>query len=352
MKKLNVAVIGVGHLGKIHTKLWSQNKNVNLVGVLDINRPLARSVAAEFGCKPFRTLIEMMKYIDAVTIAADTKHHYGLAKKMLSNGIHCLIEKPITQTFKQGNTLIKIAEKNNAIIQVGHVERFNPALNAVSDMNLKPLFIEVHRLSQFKPRAIDVSVVFDLMIHDIDLIMWMVKSKIKKISANGVAILTNTPDIANARIEFANGTIANITASRISANNIRKFRIFQRDAYISIDFGNQKVDLFKIIDGKPNASHKDVALNLGSIMDIPTDRYITYEQPKIRAWNAIQEEQNSFVESITHNKPIAVTAYEAVKAVRIAEIITKRLNSYNNRITEIDNTEKITLAEYDLQGIR
>lgn len=352
MKKLNVSVIGVGHLGKIHTKLWAQNKHVNLVGVLDVNRPQARAVATEFGIRNFRTLREMMKYSDAVTIAASTKHHYSLAKKMLLNGIHCLIEKPITQTYEQGNKLIKVAEENNAIIQVGHVERFNPALRAVSSGNLKPIFIEVHRLSQFKPRAIDVSVVFDLMIHDIDLIMWMVKSKIKKISANGVAILTNTPDIANARIEFANGTIANITASRISANNIRKFRIFQKDAYISIDFGNQKVDLFKIIDGKADESNKSVALNLGSIMDIPSDKHIIYEQPKVRPWNAIQEEQNSFVESILNNKPIAVTAYEAVKAVRIAEIITKRLNSYNNRITDREDLNNISLYDNDLQGIR
>lgn len=354
MKKLNVSVIGVGHLGKIHTKLWSQNKKVNLVGVLDVDRPRARSVAAEFGITPFRTLLEMIKHSDAVTIAASTKHHYSLAKKMLMNGVHCLIEKPITQTYEQGRTLIKVAEENKSIIQVGHVERFNPALRAISDMSLKPLFIEVHRLSQFKPRAIDVSVVFDLMIHDIDLIMWMVKSKIKKISANGVAILTKTPDIANARIEFTNGTIANITASRISANNIRKFRIFQKDAYVSIDFGNQKVDVFRILDGKPDESNKAIALNLGSIMDIPSNKHIIYEQPKVKAWNAIQEEQNSFVESIMNKKPIAVTAYEAVKAVRIAEIITKRLNSYNRRITDTqyDNLSNFSLLEEDLHGIR
>lgn len=325
MKKLNISIIGVGHLGKIHTKLWAQNENVNLVGVYDIDRQKAQQVANEFGCKAFATLKELIKSTDAVTIASDTKSHYKLAKTMLKNKIHCLIEKPITATYAESKKLIKIAEETNTLVQVGHVERFNPALVAVKKYNLDPLFIEAHRLNQFKPRAIDVSVVHDLMIHDIDIILWLVKSRVKRIDANGVAILTKTPDIANARIEFNNGAIANITASRISANGLRKFRIFQQDAYFSIDFGNQKVDIFKILDGKPNPEIHPLAMNLGSILDIPEPKSIIYEQPEVPKLNAIQEEQNSFLESILTNKPIAVTAYEAMNAVRIAEVITQKI---------------------------
>jgi len=325
MKKLNISVIGVGHLGKIHTKLWAQNDNVNLVGVFDINHQRAKEIATEFDCRAFSSLKDLIQSTDAVTIASDTKSHFKLAKKMLENKIHCLIEKPITSTYVESKKLIKIAEENKTLIQVGHVERFNPALVAVKKYELDPLFIEAHRLSQFKPRAIDVSVVHDLMIHDIDIILWLVHSQVKRIDANGVAILTKTPDIANARIEFKNGAIANITASRISANGLRKFRIFQRDAYFSIDFGNQKVDIFKILDGQPDPSRHPLAFNLGSILDIPEPKSIIYEQPEVPKLNAIQEEQNSFIESILTSKPIAVTAYEAMNAVRIAEIITRKI---------------------------
>lgn len=326
MKKLNISIIGVGHLGKIHTKLWSQNPDINLVGVFDINHDKAEEVAKEYGCKAFATLKELIKSSDAVTIASDTKTHYKIAKSMLQSKIHCLIEKPITATYAESKKLIKIAEESKTLIQVGHVERFNPALVAVKNHKIEPLFIEAHRLSQFRPRAIDVSVVHDLMIHDIDIILWLVRSKVKRIDANGVAILTKTPDIANARIEFENGAIANITASRISANAIRKFRIFQKDAYFSIDFGNQKVDLFKILEDEPNKEKHPLAFNLGSIMDIPEPKSIIYEQPEVPKLNAIQEEQNSFIESILTNKPIAVTAYEAMNAVNIAEIITKKID--------------------------
>jgi len=340
MKKLNISIIGVGHLGKIHTKLWAQNAAVNLVGVFDINQQKAKEVAAEFGCRAFGSLRELIQSTDAVTIASDTKSHFKLAKKMLENKIHCLIEKPITATYAESKKLIKIAEENKSLVQVGHVERFNPALVAVKKYDLDPLFIEAHRLSQFRPRAIDVSVVHDLMIHDIDIILWLIKSPVKRIDANGVAILTNTPDIANARIEFKNGAIANITASRISANSLRKFRIFQRDAYFSIDFANQKVDMFKILDGKLDPNKYPLAFNLGSILDIPEPKSIVYEQPEIPKLNAIEEEQNSFVESILASKPIAVTAYEAMNAVRIAEIITRQIEKNLKKLKKqilIDN---------------
>lgn len=337
MKKLRISVIGVGHLGKIHTKLWASNDQIELSGVYDINKERSTEVAKEFNCRTFNSLQEVILNSDAVTIASDTKTHYKIARIMLQNKIHCFIEKPITTTYSESQRLIKIAENNKTLIQVGHVERFNPALIALRSHKIEPLFIEAHRLSQFKPRAIDVSVVFDLMIHDIDIILSLIKSKVSRIVANGVAILTDTPDIANARIEFQNGAVANLTASRISANPLRKFRIFQKDAYFSIDFGNQKVDIFKILDENVDPNEHPLALNLGSIMDIPNPKSIIYEKPEIPKLNAIQEEQNSFVESILTNKPIAVTAYDAMNAVKIAEVISKKINlSFQKLIKNIN----------------
>jgi predicted dehydrogenase len=251
---------------------------------------------------------------------------------MIENQIHTFIEKPITSNYSESKKLLEIASKNNVLVQVGHVERFNPALQSLKEHTLKPLFIEVHRLSQFKTRATDVSVVYDLMIHDIDIILWLVKSKVKKIEANGVAIITDTPDIANARITFENGTIANLTASRISASQMRKLRIFQRDAYFSIDLGNQQVDVFKLLDGKPDAEKYPIAFNLGSILETNNPKNIVYQKPEVPKLNAIQEEQKSFINSILSKQPIAVTASEASEAVRIAEIISKKIKNYNKSI--------------------
>jgi hypothetical protein len=249
---------------------------------------------------------------------------------MIQSGIHCFIEKPITSTYSESSRLLEEARKHSVRIQVGHVERFNPALVALKDHELKPLFIEVHRLSQFKPRATDVSVIHDLMIHDIDIILWLVKSKVKKIEANGVAIITETPDIANARITFENGTVANLTASRISASPMRKLRIFQKDAYFSIDFGNQSIEVFKLLDEKPDPAKYPIAVNLGSILETENPKNIVYLKPDVPKFNAIQEEQKSFIASIIDNSTTAVTAQEAAEAVRIAEIIAKKVKQYNS----------------------
>ncbi len=327
-KKVRVSVIGVGHLGKIHTRLWSQNPDVELVGVFDIDNARANQVAAEFDCKAFNSIDELITQSDVCTIASNTETHYKISKILIENGIHCFIEKPIADTYNNSKRIIELAQKHNLLIQVGHVERFNPALLALKDHKLNPLFIEVHRLSQFRPRAIDVSVVHDLMIHDIDILLWLMNSKVKKIEANGVAILTKTTDIANARITFENGAVANLTASRISVNNMRKFRIFQKDGYFSIDFGNQKVEMYKLLDNTDDAKDYSLALNLGAIMDIPNPKTIIHLEPEVPKINAIQEEQNAFISSVTQGLPITVTAHEATEAVRIAEIINNKIKKY------------------------
>lgn len=332
MKKVKVSVIGVGHLGKIHSKLWKTIDGAELIGVFDTNSKVAQEVAKDLNCIAFKSLYEVIANSQAVTISSVTKSHFSIAKKMIENQIHTFIEKPITSNYSESKKLLEIASKNNVLIQVGHVERFNPALQALKEHSLKPLFIEVHRLSQFKTRATDVSVIYDLMIHDIDIILWLVKSKVKKIEANGVAIITETPDIANARIMFENGTIANLTASRISASPMRKLRIFQRDAYFSIDLGNQQVDVFKLMDGKPDPEKYPLAVNLGSILETDNPKNIVYQKPDVPKLNAIQEEQKSFINSIINKQPIAVTASEAAEAVRIAEVITKKINKFNKTI--------------------
>jgi hypothetical protein len=330
MKKVKVGVIGVGHLGKIHAKLWKTVENAELVGVYDINKKSAKAIADELNCKVFNSIDEVIANCEAVTIASITKSHFTIARKLIQNGIHCFIEKPITSTHSESIKLLDEAKNKNVRIQVGHVERFNPALVALKDHNLAPIFIEVHRLSQFKPRATDVSVIHDLMIHDIDIILWLIKSKVKKIEANGVAIITETPDIANARITFENGAVANLTASRISASPMRKLRIFQRDAYFSIDFGNQSVEVFKLLEEKPDPEKYPIAVNLGSILETNNPKNIVYQKPDVPKLNAILEEQKSFVHSILSNTATAVTALEASEAVRIAEIIAKKVKQ-NNR---------------------
>ncbi len=309
--KIKAAVIGTGHLGSIHLKIWKQNPDVELVGFYDTDAARAEQISKEHSVKYFSNLEELISLVDAVTIAVPTVFHYETAKKCIDAGVHCLIEKPITSSYPEALELIKLAEKKSVLIQVGHVERF-----------MSPLFIEVHRLSQFKPRATDVSVIHDLMIHDIDIMLSLIKSKVKQIQANGVAILTETPDIANARITFENGAVANLTASRISARPMRKMRVFQNNAYISIDFGKQDVEVYSIKEENESAQANEVpAIMLGTIEAGIKNKNIFFEKPPIAAINAIEEEQKAFVYSIENKLPTAVTAQDAAEALKIAEEI-------------------------------
>ncbi|MBI5325767.1 MAG: Gfo/Idh/MocA family oxidoreductase [Ignavibacteriae bacterium] len=326
MKKIKVSVIGSGHLGSIHTKLWKSTPDSELLGIFDIDSERAAKVANENDIKVFETIDDAIQSSDAVTISAPTTFHYEIAEKCIESGVHCLIEKPITSTYDEAKKLIAQAKNKNLVIQVGHVERFNPALLAIKNYQLNPMFIEAHRLSQFKPRAIDVSVILDLMIHDIDIMLWLVKSKVEKIDANGVAVLTDTPDIANARIKFENGAVANLTASRISANPMRKLRMFQSNAYISIDFGNQDVEVFRLLEENESAGGNAIPANmLGTLEAGLKNKKIVFEKPVVPEINAIAEEQKAFIEAIINGLPAAVSAEEAAEALRIAELIAEQI---------------------------
>lgn len=327
MPKLKFAVVGVGHLGSIHAKLLAENTNIELVGIRDIIPERASKIAEQYQCIAFESLEQTISEVDAAIIAVPTSIHWQIAQQFIESNKHCFIEKPITELYSESVQLINLASKKNIIVQVGHVERFNPVIKAISHYHLNPLFIEAHRLGQFKPRAKDVSVIHDLMIHDIDLILWLAKSEVENIDANGVSVLSDSVDIANARIKFKSGLTANITASRISAHPMRKMRIFQKDAYLSLDFQEHNLEVYKIYDDNVNPTEAVPAIMLGSIETGVKNRNIYFEKPKIENINAIAEEQNHFISSIINKTPIAVTAVEASEALQVAEEIIKLVNN-------------------------
>src|SRR5690606_10462091 len=252
MKNLKVCVIGTGHQGKLHAKMFNQIENCELIGVYDKNPEQANSAADEFNTKAFNSIEELINSVDAVSIAATTTAHFEIGKKCLELGRHIFIEKPITASIDEAEKLVELADKKNLNLQVGHIERFNPALISLEKYILKPMFIQTDRLAQFNPRGTDVAVVLDLMIHDIDIILSLVKSEVKQVDANGVAVVSNSLDIANARIQFENGAVANVTASRISQKKMRKMRIFQRDNYISLDFITGVSEVYRLLSNDEN----------------------------------------------------------------------------------------------------
>ncbi len=321
MNKVRMGVVGIGHLGTIHTKIWKSAEDVELIGLFDVDTEKSAKLAEELSVTSFASYDEMLDNVDAVTIASSTLSHFDLAQTAIERGKHCFIEKPITSTFAEAEKLMASARTSNLVIQVGHVERFNPAIAALGGKELNPMFIEAHRLSQFRPRATDVSVIHDLMIHDIDLMLWLIKSPVKSIDATGVSVITETIDIANARIKFENGAVANLTASRLSANPMRKMRIFQKNAYLSIDFGNQEVEIFRIAEPS-EVVNENTATMLGSIGDGIKNKNIYYEKPTIIKQNAIEEEHKAFTRAILEGTPIAVNALEAAAALLIAEKIS------------------------------
>ena len=245
---LKAGVLGAGHLGKIHLRLLKQSEKFELVGFYDADQENGKKVEAEFGYKYFETIEQLIDAVDVVDIVTPTLSHFDCARQAIKKGKHIFIEKPITNTVQEAEAIRTLVAEHGVKGQVGHVERFNPAFTAVKDQLDSPMFIEAHRLAEFNPRGTDVPVVLDLMIHDIDVILSVVKSKVKNVSASGVSVISDTPDIANARIEFVNGCVANITASRISLKNMRKTRFFQRDAYISVDFLEKKCEVVKMKD--------------------------------------------------------------------------------------------------------
>jgi len=319
---IRIGVIGIGHLGAIHTKLWANSPTASLVGIFDVSSSRTEEIAQLHNCISFDSIEAMIDEVDAVTIASTTNTHFEIAKQCIQAGKHCFIEKPITESYQQAQELIALAKEHSVILQVGHVERFNPAMVALSEYSVQPKFIEAHRLSQFKPRAIDVSVVHDLMIHDIDIVLWLVQSPVKSIDASGVNVLTPTIDIANARLTFENGCVANLTASRLSVQAMRKIRMFQENTYFSLDFAKSELEIFRIADADLPQSQQ--ATMLGTIDAGTIKKSIYYDKPTVTPTNAIEQEHISFVKAIEGIAPIAVTADDGSEALRIVELIQEQ----------------------------
>ncbi|MBD3287568.1 gfo/Idh/MocA family oxidoreductase [candidate division KSB1 bacterium] len=323
MKKLKVGVIGVGHLGRLHASIYTQIPEAELIGVFDTDVHRCNEVAAEFNTKAFSNPDELISRVQGMSIVVPTTFHHEVATNVLNSGVHCLIEKPITSTIEEANDLIKTAEAKNAIIQIGHIERFNPAIVALNGIDLDPMFVESHRLASFNPRGTDVAVVLDLMIHDIDIILSLVKSPVRQIDASGVAVITNEVDIANARIQFENGAVANVTASRISQKKMRKMRLFQKNAYISIDFLQKFSEIYRLVDSDSKE---------GAAFGIPVEfgdnqqgRKIIYEKPPVEEGNALKMELASFIEAIKTNSEPAVSGEQGKEALRVAIEITQMI---------------------------
>lgn len=320
---LKVGVIGVGHLGQHHVRVFKEMANCNLVGIHDRNSERAHEIAAKHDVKVYPEYEALLQDIDAIDIAVTTTHHHRLAKQALKQGKHVFVEKPITSNLQEAEDLIALAREKNLFIQVGHIERFNPIVLKVADSIDNPMFIESHRLAPFTPRGSDVSVVLDLMIHDIDLILGFVNSKIKDIRATGVCILTPTVDIANARMEFENGAIANVTASRISMKRERKIRFFQKNAYLSLDFQNKNVTILK-----RGEKFKEMLPEL-LLGNIPPDADKLVDLKKIDASDitkdALTLELESFVESIDKGRKPKVDGEAGTEALRIATIISDKI---------------------------
>lgn len=319
---IKIGVLGAGHLGKIHIRLLKEIPEFDLIGFYDPDEEKTKAAEAEFDIRPFGTIKELIEAVDAVDVVTPTLSHYDCASMALKNSKHVFIEKPITNTVDEAKDLIRLAEEANVKVQVGHVERFNPAFLAAEPYCNHPMFIESHRLAQFNPRGTDVSVVLDLMIHDIDIILSLVKSNVKQINASGVAVVSDTPDIANARIEFDNGCVANLTASRISLKNMRKIRVFQRDAYLSINFLSKEAEIVRLTTVENEPDPLSVVIDLGKDKGL---KEIYFEKPEVVQNNAIQEELKSFADSIKNDKKTAVSIHDGYEALDVAHKIINRL---------------------------
>ncbi|WP_194768733.1 Gfo/Idh/MocA family protein [Tamlana sp. I1] len=311
---LKAGVLGAGHLGKIHLRLLNQSEKFTLVGFYDADEENGKKVEAEFGYKFFSTIESLIDAVDVVDIVTPTLSHYDCAKQAIAKGKHIFIEKPITNTVEEAEHIRELLAENNLRGQVGHVERFNPAFIAIKDDIKSPMFIETHRLAEFNPRGTDVPVVLDLMIHDIDIILSIVKSKVKHVSASGVAVISETPDIANARLEFENGCVANLTASRISLKKMRKARFFQKDAYISVDFLTKKCEVVKMKDAPENPGDFDMILQNAE----GVKKQIYFDNPEVPDNNSILDELETFADAVNNNQTPIVSLHDGTEALRVA----------------------------------
>jgi predicted dehydrogenase len=320
-----IGLFGVGHLGKIHARLINElNDKYNFIGFFDPNDENAKQVQSLLNLKRFSTIDELIDAVDSIDIVTPTLSHFDIASKAIRKGKHVFIEKPITTTNEEAEKLIKLANEADVTVQVGHVERFNPAFVAALPYIDEPMFIETHRLAQYNPRGTDVPVVLDLMIHDLDIILSTVNSKVKKISASGVAVVSETPDITNVRIEFENGCVANLTASRISLKNMRKSRFFQRDAYISVDFLDKKMEVVKMTTLENEPGPFDIVFDLG---EGKKSKKIEIFNPELDDTNAIKDELINFYDSITNNETPIVSITDGYNALSVANQILSKIKS-------------------------
>jgi predicted dehydrogenase len=323
---LKVGIFGTGHLGKFHLNNWKLIREAEIVGFYDPNDQTAAEVTEKYQIKRFTDPDKLMDLCDAVDIIAPTPEHFSLCEQAIRKGKHVFVEKPLANDMEEARTLLKLVKESNVKLQVGHVERFNPAFLALEGIPLQPMFIEVHRLAEFNPRGTEVSVILDLMIHDIDIILHIVKSEVKNIYSSGVAVMTDTPDIANVRMEFNNGCVANLTSSRISMKKMRKMRIFQKDAYIGVDFLSKKSEIISL-------NHSDSTD--GFSFDIETmngTKSILVRNPEVPDINAIRMELEKFTESVLQNKPTLVSEIDGFRAMDIAHQILQKIknNSINS----------------------
>lgn len=324
---LRIGVIGAGHLGKIHLRCIQAAGKFDLVGFVDPDDANAAKVESEFGIKRFASDEDLFEAVDAVDIVTPTTYHHAIAVKAMRRSKHVFIEKPLANTLEEARELTELAYEANVKVQVGHVERFNPAFLQAQQYNLKPMFIETHRLAEFNPRGTDVSVVLDLMIHDIDITLSIVKSNVKNVSASGVNVVSDTPDIANARIEFDNGCVANLTASRISMKNMRKTRLFQPDSYMAIDFLKKQLEVLRLEEAAEEEDPLALVLDLGPQKG---KKKILFENPDIDLINSIQRELELFHDSIHYNQTPPVSVQDGYDAMNIAYQIMEKIQSKAN----------------------
>jgi predicted dehydrogenase len=316
---LKIGIFGAGHLGKFHISNWKEIEGVEIIGFHEPNQETARDVVTKFGLRHFENIDELISLIDAADIITPTQSHFTLCEKLLRKSKHVFVEKPMVNDMEEAEQILKLVRESGCKFQVGHVERFNPALLALKNKKLNPMFIEVHRLAQFNPRGTEVSVILDLMIHDIDIVLHLVKSDIKTISASGVSVMTETPDIANVRIEFNNGCVANLTSSRISMKKMRKMRLFQKDSYIGIDFLEKKTEIIKL---KTTEDEELFTFDIETPNGVKT---IAVENPTSDNKNAIKAELTSFRDAILNDTPTEVSEIDGYMALDVAHKILNKI---------------------------